>query len=74
MAYSDATRIDNNTQQLTDEGSVKTDVRNAVKTFGESIETVLSTYGLNSQGQQAFRDSLVDLCRDVGHAMSGDYQ
>lgn len=74
MAYSEATRIDNNTQQLTDDGSVKADVRSAVKAFGESMETVLDAYGLESHDQQAFRDRLVDLCRDVGHAMSGDTQ
>ncbi len=63
MAYSDATRVDANTARISDTSSVRTDLRAAVKTFGDSMETIFTTYSLSTRAQQAFRDKVIDLCR-----------
>ena len=63
MAYSDAARVDENTKRMTTTGSVQANFRAAVKTFGDSVETIMTTYTLNKKSTQAFRDKLIDLCR-----------
>lgn len=63
MAYSDSSRVTENTKRITTTGSVQTNVRNAANTFGDTMETIFATYGAGSRVQQAFRDKVVDLLR-----------
>jgi len=63
MAYSDSSRVTENTKRVTTTGSVQTDVRAAVNTFGDSMETIFATYGAGNRVKQAFRDKMVDLMR-----------
>lgn len=65
MAYSDSARVTANTARITTTGSVQTSVRDAANTFGDAIETAMTTYGagISSKEKQAFRDMLVDVLR-----------
>lgn len=70
MAYSDATRVDANTARMTTTGSVQANSRTAIKAFGDSMETIFTTYGLNARAQQAFRDKVIDLTRYLDAEMN----
>lgn len=70
MPYSEASRVDEATKRITTTGSVQSNVRAAAKTFGENVDTYMTTYGLGKKDKQQFRDLLVDMLRFLDLAMN----